>query len=144
MGYIGYADPLLLDCDLPSSSCAILENSAIIVSICATRRRVSSTWKRLRRAKVSRDFIISTPRRRLDPKQGLEKKGYDFCRQGLLQLIDITRVIIDRMNASDREMRQPISRAGFSCAVQLCPSKVAHSLPVSETVQIFPSRGRHV
>jgi hypothetical protein len=72
------------------------------------------------------------------------KKGTIFVDKYLLQLIDITRVIIDRMNASDREMRQPISRAGFSRAVQLCPSKVAHSLPVSETAQIFQSLGRRI
>jgi hypothetical protein len=35
------------------------------------------------------------------------KEGLDFVAKDLPQLIDITRVLIDRMNSSNREMRQP-------------------------------------
>jgi hypothetical protein len=34
-----------------------------MVSICTTRRRFSSTWKRLRRMSVSRDFMSYSNRR---------------------------------------------------------------------------------
>src|SRR5829696_2030927 len=47
------------------SSRAIRSNSAIIISIWATRRRFSSTWKRFSRMSVSRDFIVAYSTRRL-------------------------------------------------------------------------------
>src|SRR5215212_3024889 len=47
------------------SSRAIRSNSAIIISIWATRRRFSSTWKRFSRMSVSRDFIVVYSTRRL-------------------------------------------------------------------------------
>src|SRR5579862_4256789 len=62
-----------------SSSAAIRSKSAIIISICVTWRRFSSTWNFLRRMRLSlRDFMTCTP-------YTLKSPGPSCLGPGLLQ-----------------------------------------------------------
>ena len=103
MAYIGYAGPLLLDCDftlefprhpgkLGYHRFDLHDAAARFVDL-----EAPETCKAIPRLHY---FNSKTQDKVL-------KKGPDFIDKDLLQLIAITRVLIDRMHSSDREMREP-------------------------------------